>query len=122
MSTTDEDMIWSSSRSSSRGPDVRPLLTSSSLAFTVGTTTMDQPDGPDSPLESAEESSIKLASTRAGRIRSVLYACVVAVLGAFSVGFVLGFSSPALPDLDKNSGTNTDMNKSIYHSLFNVSY
>ena len=115
----DEDVKWS--KSSSYGPDIRPLLSSSSIAFTLETAVMDQPDGPDSPLDSTEEKSIKLAPIKTGRIGTVLFACVVAVLGSFSVGFVIGFSSPALPDLDKKSGTHTDMNKSIYHSMFNVS-
>jgi len=115
----DEDIKWSNS--SSYGPDIGPLLSSSSVAFTLGTAVMDQPHGPNSPFDSAEENSIQRAPIKTGRIRTVLYACVVAVLGSFSVGYVIGFSSPALPDLDKKNGVYTDMNKSIYHSIFNVS-
>ena len=56
------------------------------------------------------------------RIRTLFYSSVVAVIGSLSFGYVNGFSSPTLPDLDKNNGEHTYFNKTIYHDLFNVSH
>ena len=115
-----------SSEWSSNSPVFRPLLSSASLAFTSRGTTITE-DGETSPAESPEESPAvenltSLPNAKTGRIVTVLYACLVAVLGSFSIGYVLGFPSPALPDLDENVGKYTRMNKNIYHSVFNVSH
>ena len=56
------------------------------------------------------------------RIRTLFYSSFVAVIGSLSFGYVNGFSSPTLPDLDENSGEHTYFNRTIYHDLFNVSY
>ena len=56
------------------------------------------------------------------RIRTLFYSSIVAVIGSLSFGYVNGFSSPTLPDLDKNNGENTYFNKTVYHDLFNVSH
>ena len=56
------------------------------------------------------------------RIRTLFYSSFVAVIGSLSFGYVNGFSSPTLPDLDKNTGEHTYFNKTVYHDLFNVSH
>lgn len=56
------------------------------------------------------------------RIRTLFYSSLVAVIGSLSFGYVNGFSSPTLPDLDKNNGEHTNFNTTIYHDLFNVSH
>ena len=57
------------------------------------------------------------------RIRTLFYSSLVAVVGSLSFGYVNGFSSPTLPDLDENSdGGYTYFNKTVYHDLFNVSH
>ena len=111
-----------SSECSSNSPVFRPLLSSTSLAFTSGSTAINEEDET-SPTESPTvEGLISSSNSKTGRIVTVLYACLVAVLGSFSIGYVLGFPSPALPDLDENVGKYTRMNKGIYHSVFNVSH
>ena len=50
--------------------------------------------------------------------KNLFYATLVAVIGSVSFGYGNGFSSPALPDLDK---TRNDFNKTLDHDLFNVS-
>ena len=57
---------------------------------------------------------------RSGRTRTVFYSTLVAVIGSVSFGYGQGFSSPALPELDKNSGEHTYFRKTLYHDLFNV--
>ena len=114
-----------SSEWSSNSPIFRPLLSSTSLAFTSGGTTIkedDETSPPESPEESPTLESPSSTNAKTGRIVAVLYASLVAVLGSFSIGYVLGFPSPALPDLNENVGKYTRMNKSIYHSVFNVSH
>ena len=111
-----------SSEWSSNSPIFRPLLSSTSLAFTSGDTTINEEDEI-SPEESPTvENPTSSSNAKTGRIVTVLYASLVAVLGSFSIGYVLGFPSPALPDLDENVGKYTRMNESIYHALFNVSH
>jgi len=104
----------------STGPVFRPLLSSTSLTFAAvgGEVGEDEDDGASPESRTVEISSAK---TKTGRISTVFYACLVAVLGSFSIGYVLGFSSPALPDLDENVGKYTRMNKRVYHSMFTVS-
>ena len=109
-----ESSGWSGS------PVFRPLLSSSSLAFTSSGSTIEEEDGT-SPTDSPPIEGFTFGNAKTGRIVTVFYACLVAVLGSFSLGYVLGFSSPALPDLDENEGKHTRMNISIYHSVFNVS-
>lgn len=107
----------SHSLESSNSPAFRPLLSSSSLVG--GTTTdSDEDDGPHRPPSGGFWS----ADAKTSRIVTVFYACLVAVLGSFSIGYVLGFPSPALPDLDQNEGKHSRMDRSVYHSLFNVSH
>ena len=109
-----ESSEWSAS------PVFRPLLSSSSLVFTsMGTTT--EEENRTSPSDSPPIEGFTSGNAKTGRIVTVFYACLVAVLGSFSIGYVLGFPSPALPDLDENEGKYTRMDKSIYHSMFNVS-
>lgn len=109
-----ESSEWSAS------PVFRPLLSSSSLVFTSAGTTIEEEDGT-SPSDSPPMEDFTSGNTKTGRIVTVFYACLVAVLGSFSIGYVLGFPSSALPDLDENEGKYTRMDKSIYHSMFNVS-
>ena len=88
--------------------------------------------GPVSNIQhSGESSSSTPATPRLGnlwkalksvRIRTLFYSSFVAVIGSLSFGYVNGFSSPTLPDLDKNHGEHTNFNKTIYHDLFNVSH
>ena len=111
----------SESSKSSTGPVFRPLLSSTSLGYVSVDATIDEDDRgspSESPMPMAAPS---LALSKTGRIITVLYTCLVAVLGTFSIGYVLGFPSSALLDLDENTGKYTRMNKSIYHSMFNVS-
>lgn len=54
--------------------------------------------------------------------KTLFYSTLVAVIGSVSFGYGNGFSSPALPDLDKNNGKHTRFNRTLYHDLFNVSY
>ena len=56
------------------------------------------------------------------RIRTLFYSSFVAVIGSLSFGYANGFSSPTIPDLDKNVREHTYFNRTIYHDLFNVSY
>ena len=59
---------------------------------------------------------------RSVQTRTVLYSTLVAVIGSVSFGYGQGFSSPALPELDKNTGEHTYFKKTLYHDLFNVSH
>ena len=59
---------------------------------------------------------------RSVRTRTVFYSTLVAVIGSVSFGYGQAFSSPALPELDKNTGEHTYFNKTLYHDLFNVSH
>lgn len=58
---------------------------------------------------------------RSVRTRTLFYSSLVAVIGSLSFGYANGFSSPTLPDLDKNTEEHTYFNKTVYHDLFNVS-
>ena len=84
-----------------------------------------------SNIQHSGESSTPAATPRLGnlwkalksvRIRTLFYSSFVAVIGSLSFGYVNGFSSPTLPDLDKNNGEHTYFNRTIYHDLFNVSH
>ena len=61
------------------------------------------------------------AALRSGRVSTLLYSCLVAIMASLSFGYAMGFSSPALPDLDNNEGKHRFFNKTIYHDMFNVS-
>ena len=61
------------------------------------------------------------AALRSGRVSTLLYSSMVAVMASLSFGYAMGFSSPALPDLDNNEGKHRFFNKTIYHDMFNVS-
>ena len=59
---------------------------------------------------------------RSVRTRTVFYSTLVAVIGSVSFGYGQAFSSPALPELDKNTAEHTYFKKTLYHDLFNVSH
>jgi len=61
------------------------------------------------------------AALKSGRVSTLLYSSLVAVMASLSFGYAMGFSSPALPDLDNNEGKHRFFNKTIYHDMFNVS-
>jgi len=61
------------------------------------------------------------AALRSGRIRTLLYSSLVAVMASLSFGYAMGYSSPTLVDLDSNVGKHRFFNKTIYHDAFNVS-
>ena len=58
---------------------------------------------------------------RSVRVTTLFYSSLVAVLGSLSFGYAMGFSSPALVDLEDNKGEYTSFNKTIYSDTFNVS-
>jgi len=58
---------------------------------------------------------------RSVRVTTLFYSSLVAVLGSLSFGYAMGFSSPALVDLEDNKGKYTSFNKTIYSDTFNVS-
>jgi len=58
---------------------------------------------------------------RSVRVTALLYSSLVAVLGSLSFGYGMGFSSPALVDLEDSNGKHTSFNKTIYSDTFNVS-